>query len=185
MIFHSSRTLLYRVHEYTPRVTSGVMRLCVPFLINLYLWHEIVVFRNKQKVFENNTFFSSLSKKMRWREKTYKIDIFFVYHACFFYMQGASYLYHGIFNFEIHSCQKKQWLLDFREQISRPYDFLWWKKTPWIILTSIWDAFILFPSSGFCFQNWMISIIVKRNFQIFMIFLRKRSRASFENGFIA
>ena len=40
------------------------MDLCVPFTIDLFLWHEIVVLPNQQEVVKNNTIFSSLQKKL-------------------------------------------------------------------------------------------------------------------------
>ena len=39
------------------------MHLCVPFAINFYFWHEIVVLPNQQEVVKNNTICSSLQKK--------------------------------------------------------------------------------------------------------------------------
>ena len=39
------------------------MRFCVPFTIDLFLWHEIVVLPNQQEVVKNNTICSSLQKK--------------------------------------------------------------------------------------------------------------------------
>ena len=39
------------------------MHLCVPFTIDLFLWHEIVVLPNQQEVVKNNTICSSLQKK--------------------------------------------------------------------------------------------------------------------------
>ena len=40
------------------------MHLCVPFTINFYFWHEIVVLANQQEVVKNNTICSSLQKKL-------------------------------------------------------------------------------------------------------------------------
>ena len=52
------------------------MHLCVPFTINLFLWHEIVVLPNQQELVKNNTICLSVQKKTLWREKHSKSTLF-------------------------------------------------------------------------------------------------------------
>ena len=112
------------------------MHLCVPFTIDLFLWHEIVVLPNQQEVVKNNTICSSLQKKNALARKNAQNQRFhYINTAGMFLLQWVCFiLIPWNIQFWAFFAPNKKWLSDLRESIARYCVFLWWKNTFWTVL---------------------------------------------------
>ena len=115
------------------------MDLCVPFTIDLFLWHEIVVLPNQQEVVKNNTICSSLQKKLgkkRFGAKNAQNQrLHYINTTGMFLLQWVCFIL-ILWNIQFWAffAPNKKWVSDLRENIARYCVFLWWKNTFWTVL---------------------------------------------------
>ena len=112
------------------------MHLCVPFTIDLFLWHEILVLPNQQEVVKNNTICSSLQKKNALARKNAQNQRFhYINTAGIFLLQWLCFIL-ILWNIQFWAffAPNEKWVSDLRENITRYCVFLWWKNSFWTVL---------------------------------------------------
>ena len=165
------------------------MHLCVPFTIDLFLWHEIVVLPNQQEVVKNNTICSSLQKKTeqkRFGAKKRSKSTFSLYKYSRHVSSTMSVLHTYTMKYSILSifrAKQKMTLRPSRKHCSPLCVFV--MKEYLLNCSSIrLDYDLLVFSSRFLLPKMKVFDIWKKELSTFHELLESaRARASFENWF--
>ena len=165
------------------------MHLCVPFTIDLFLWHEIVVLPNQQEVVKNNTICSSLQKKLgkkRFGAKKRSKSTFLLYKYSKHVSSTMSVLHTYTVKYSILSifrAKQKMSLRPSRKHCSLLCVFV--MKKHLLNCSSIrLDYDLLVFSSRFLLPKMKVFDIWKKGLSNFHELLESaRARASFENWF--
>ena len=165
------------------------MHLCVPFTINFYFWHEIVVLPNQQEVVKNNTICSSLQKKTekkRFGAKKRSKSTFLLYKYSKHVSSTMSVLHIYTAKYSILSifrAKQKMTLRPSRKQCSLLCVFV--TKEYLLNCSSIRSKYILLVfSSRFLLPKLSVFNIWKKELSNFHeLLVCARARASFENWF--
>ena len=161
------------------------MHLCVPFTINFYFWHEIVVLPNQQEVVKNNTICSSLQKKNALARKNAQNQRFhYINTAGMFLLQWLCFIF-ILWNIQFWAffASKKMTFRPSRKQCSLLCVSV--MKEYFLNFSYIRSKYVLLVfSSRFLLPKLKVFDIWKKKLSNFHEILESaRARASFENWF--